>query len=179
MKLRLSVITICFNNPDELIKSCNSVSAQSSLPDEHVIIDGSSNKEILNWLQSNPQPSYRRWIYERDKGISDAFNKGIKLSAGNILQFLNSGDIYFDDDVLKKITALFSADESIQWSHGKMQLIRGNSKVIIGKPFDKNKLYRGMRSTFHPTMFVKRELFERYGGFFFLIPLSLGYKFFF
>ncbi|MGI9138892.1 MAG: hypothetical protein ACR2IM_07615, partial [Sediminibacterium sp.] len=67
---QLSVITICFNNLKELQETCNSVDSQSVQPFEHYIIDGSNNKEISEWLNNSPQPIYRKWICERDKGIS-------------------------------------------------------------------------------------------------------------
>ena len=76
----LSIITICFNNLKDLKKTCASVESQSQLPDEHWIINGSTNTEIENWLLHTNQPNFRKWINERDKGISDAFNKGIQKS---------------------------------------------------------------------------------------------------
>src|SRR5688572_12942089 len=94
MSPTLSVITICFNNLQEVIETCLSVDEQTVLPYEHLIIDGSTNEEIVTWLIKSPQPSYRRWIHERDKGISDAFNKGIRNATGEVLHILNSGDKY-------------------------------------------------------------------------------------
>ena len=79
---QLSVITISFNNLKELQQTCDSVDYQTLHPFEHCIIDGSSNNEISEWLSNTVQPVYRKWICERDKGISDAFNKGIKLELG-------------------------------------------------------------------------------------------------
>ena len=177
MKDALSVITICFNNLEELVRTCDSVDRQTTLPDEHLIIDGSVDKEILNWLQTIPQPAYRKWIHERDNGISDAFNKGVKKSTGTIIQLLNSGDVYYDNGVLQKVAAVFENNESLSWCHGKLNLFRGRHWVIIGKPFEKEKLYRGMRSTFHPTMFVKKELFEKHGFFDTSLKIAMDYDF--
>ena len=84
MATTISVITICFNNPDELISTCKSVDEQICPPDEHLIIDGSTNKKIINWLTKLPQPSYRKWIHEEDNGIADAFNKGIKNTSASL-----------------------------------------------------------------------------------------------
>lgn len=177
MKESISVITICFNNLPDLIQTCQSLDDQSVHPEEHLIIDGSANEDILKWLQSAPQPPYRKWIHERDKGISDAFNKGIRNARFNILQFLNSGDIYADNDVMQKVSKAFAGNKDIQWCHGKMKLKRGGSSVIIGKPFDKRKVYRGMRSTFHPTMFVRKELFKKYGDFDTSLTIAMDYDF--
>lgn len=177
MKESISVITICYNNLSELIRTCQSVDEQSVHPEEHLIIDGSTNNEIIDWLQNIEQPSYRRWIHERDKGISDAFNKGVKNARFDIIQFLNSGDIYFDKNILQIVFDTFALNTNIKWCHGKMLLQRGGSSVIIGKPFEKEKLYRGMRSVFHPTMFVRKQLFNKYGLFDDSLTIAMDYDF--
>ena len=82
--LSISVITICFNNLKEVINTCTSVDKQLDMPFEHIIVDGSNNSEIADYLANNPQPKYRKWLSEKDKGIADAFNKGIKRALGNV-----------------------------------------------------------------------------------------------
>lgn len=159
----ISVITICYNNLQELINTCNSVDRQNLKPFEHIIIDGSTKTDIKNYLEQNNQPPYRKWITEPDNGIADAFNKGIQNSTGDILVMLNSGDTFFDEHVIEVVTQKFEESNSLQWLHGKYKILRGNSLVIIGKPFEKKKLYRGMRSICHQSMFVKRYLHTKYG----------------
>jgi GT2 family glycosyltransferase len=58
----ITVITICYNNLKDVIDTCQSVDIQEQKPFEHLIIDGSSNKEVKNYLEATPQPPYRRWI---------------------------------------------------------------------------------------------------------------------
>ncbi len=161
----ISIITICFNNLADLQKTCVSVDAQIELPFEHWIIDGSTNNEIENWLLHTPQPGYRKSLHERDKGIADAFNKGIGKAAGPITQLLNSGDILAQNDVLVNVSAIFEKNPSLQWISGKIRMIRAGKEVVVGKAFEKSKLYRGMRSVSHPTWFVKKEVYERVGLF--------------
>src|SRR5688500_11908373 len=127
MKFSVSVITICFNNLEELIATCKSVDKQSRKPEEHLIVDGSSDEKILRWLQDQPQPTYRRWIHERDKGISDAFNKGITNAIGDVNHLLNSGDVYYDTDAIKMVMDVFNADPSIMWTHSAYVQNRGGS----------------------------------------------------
>lgn len=160
---QITVITICFNNLQDLKQTMVSIDNQSMLPFEHIIIDGSSSKDIFNYLNNNNQPKYRKWLCERDNGIADAFNKGIKISTGNILVMLNSGDEFCEFDAIKKVDELFSTNSKITWTHSKYTLQRGNTWVTIGKPFDKKKLYRGMRSLCHQTMFIKRNVYDKYG----------------
>jgi glycosyltransferase involved in cell wall biosynthesis len=173
----ITVVTICFNNKEELIKSCASVNTQEEHPFEHIIIDGSTTTDIKDYLESNTQPSWRRWICERDNGIADAFNKGVQNANGDIIHLLNSGDIYFDDTVLKKVAAHFTPGNGSTWCHGKLHMKRGGSWVIIGKPFHKTKLYRGMRGTLHPTMFVSKEVYKKHGVFDTSLKIAMDYDF--
>ncbi|TDO25867.1 glycosyltransferase [Sediminibacterium goheungense] len=161
----ISVITICFNNLTDVQKTCASVDAQTMPPQEHWIINGSTNSDIADWLEHTLQPAYRKWINERDKGIADAFNKGIRKANAPITHLLNAGDIYAGTDVLATVSSFFQIHPTVQWISGNIELIRGGEKVIIGKPFEKGKLYRGMRSVSHPTWFVKKEVYQRVGYF--------------
>jgi GT2 family glycosyltransferase len=161
--LRISIITICFNNLEDLINTCASVDMQVLRPFEHIIIDGSTKPGIKDYLESNPQPAYRKWVCERDKGISDAFNKGILKAAGDVDYLLNSGDKMADETALQKVTAAFEKDPAITWCHGKLNMLRGGIWVAIGKPFERSKLYRGMRGTLHPTMYIRKELYQKHG----------------
>jgi glycosyltransferase involved in cell wall biosynthesis len=161
----VSVVTICYNNLEDLQKTCVSIDAQSILPDEHWVINGSTTPEIEQWLLHTPQPAYRKWINERDKGISDAFNKGITNANCEITHLLHAGDCYAGNDVLEAVVKIFEANPTAQWISGNIQMIRAGKAVIVGKAFDRNKLYRGMRSVSHPTWFVKKEVYGRVGLF--------------
>jgi glycosyltransferase involved in cell wall biosynthesis len=165
MSIRISIITICFNNLNELLVTCASIDRQSVLPHEHWIIDGSSTTDIKKYLTANAQPAYRKWICEKDNGIADAFNKGIQRATGDTLNMLNSADYYLDENVLAIVAAAFESHPGLKWLHSKYQLQRGGLWVIIGKPFEKKKLYRGMRSLSHQSMFIKKELHGKYGLF--------------
>lgn len=159
----ISVITICFNNLADLQKTCISVDRQTRLPDEHWVINGSTTREIADWLEQTPQPAYRKWINERDKGISDAFNKGIGKANCEITQLLNSGDTYASDDVIEVVMQAFEKNPAVQWLSGNIHMTRAGKPVLVGKAFEKDKLYRGMRSVSHPTWFVKKAVYNRVG----------------
>ena len=174
---RISIITICFNNLEELKQTCLSADMQEVAPYEHIIIDGSTKGDIKEYLTGRPQHAYRSWICERDEGISDAFNKGIIKSTGDIILLLNSGDTLYDATVLAKVTAVFEKDPSIQWCHGKQNLLRGGLWVLIGTPFDKSRLYQGMRKTFHQTMYIRKELYDKYGLYDKEVKMAMDYDF--
>lgn len=172
---RISVVTICFNNLEELKKTCTSVDEQHELPYEHLIIDGSKTDEIAKWLNSSFQPVYRKWICEPDKGIADAFNKGIQRSTGDVVHLLNAADVYASDDVLKEVSDAFTLHPNAQWLSGKIRMIRVGKKVVVGKPFDPKKLYRGMRSVSHPTWFVKRSVYQQVGNYDLRYKIAMDY----
>jgi glycosyltransferase involved in cell wall biosynthesis len=177
MQNNITIITICFNNIEELKATCKSVEKQTMPPQEHWIIDGSKNEEIKNYLTTNRQPNYRKWVCESDNGIADAFNKGIKKASADFIQFLNSGDVLFSSTILELVQNKMNQTENVTWLHGQIQMQRGGHKVIIGKPFDENKVYRGMRATFHPTMFVHKSLFEKYSNFDNDLKIAMDYDF--
>ena len=174
---QISIISICYNNLEELKATIKSIDIQSVLPNEHIIIDGSGNNEIRSFLESNSLPSWRKWVSEPDKGISDAFNKGILKSSSQITHLLNAGDTYFDDEVLMKVSAAFDKDVGLQWLHGKYVQFRSGISAISGKPFDRNLLYRGMRQVGHPTMFIKKELYEKHGLYDLNKKIAMDYDF--
>jgi len=175
--ITISVITICFNNLEELKTTLHSVDQQQVKPYEHWIIDGSSNTDIKNYLDNNPQPDYRKWLSEKDNGIADAFNKGIVRSEGRILNMLNSGDYYIDATTLQTVSKAFEEKPVITWLHGKYKLLRGGVWVVIGKPFEPGKLYRGMRSVAHQSMFVEKTLHTKYGLYDTSLNISMDYDF--
>jgi glycosyltransferase involved in cell wall biosynthesis len=173
----ISVITICYNNLSELLETMASVDKQTLPPFEHLIIDGSSDDIIRTYLNSVEQPVYRKCITERDEGIGDAFNKGIRNASGEILNMLNAADTYYSEFVLEIVTEVFINDPGIMWLHGKYQLLRGGIWVTIGKPFDPGKLYRGMRSLSHQSMFVKKTLHDKYGNYDISLKNAMDYDF--
>jgi len=159
----ISIVTICFNNLEDVKRTCESVDAQEHKPFEHWIINGSTTTDVADWLDNIPQPSYRKWINERDKGIADAFNKGIAYCKGAVIHILNSGDLYAANDVLAIVNKTLEENDKAQWVSGKIKLKRGGEWVEVGKPFSASKVYRGMRSVSHPTWFVKNEVYKRVG----------------
>ncbi len=177
MQPRISIVTICYNNLHELQQTCQSVDMQTVLPYEHWIVDGSSSPQIKNYLETTPQPPYRKWLCEKDNGIADAFNKGVQRCTGEICNMLNAGDYYFDKTVLQTVLAAFEEHPGTAWLHGKYQLERGGQWVVIGKAFEKEKLYRGMRSLCHQSMFVKMALHAKYGGYNTTLRNAMDYDF--
>lgn len=110
--MKITIITINYNNVNGLKETVKSVLSQSYEKKEYIIIDGGStdgSKELLDSYTNN----FYYWISEKDKGLYDAMNKGIKKSTGDYIIFMNSGDIFFDENVLSDIFKTKSFNEDI------------------------------------------------------------------
>ena len=160
MSLRLILVTICFNNLEDVTRTCGSVDAQTRLPDEHWIINGSTTPEIEDWSKEAIGQSFRHVVNEPDLGISDAFNKGIRKSGHGFVQLLNSGDLLHNVNVLQRIEEFIVASNPVDWISGKIQLSDGQ---IVGTPFEVSKLNQGMRWVAHPSWWVKKEVYLAVG----------------
>lgn len=174
---KLSIITICFNNLEDVLNTCKSIDEQIYNPFEHLIINGSTNKEIENYFSSIQNPTYRKVLNERDNGIADAFNKGIKMATGDVILLLNSGDCLFNKNVTKIVLEQFESDRSLMWLHGKYRMNRSGIWVTLGKPFERKKLYRGMRSICHQTMYIKKQLYTKHGLYNNQIKVAMDFDF--
>lgn len=161
----LSIVTITFNNLEELKTTMASVAEQTRLPQEYWVIDGSNDGKIKEYLESTELPNYVKWISEPDKGISDAFNKGVQRATQEVIHILNSGDYYFESSTVEKVMKNFDDKPDLMWVHAQYKQFLGNNWIISGKEFVPEKLYMGMRQVAHPTMFLRSEVYDRIGLF--------------
>jgi glycosyltransferase involved in cell wall biosynthesis len=139
------------------------VDEQTIPPFEHLIINGSTDDAIEKYFETKDNILYRKVFNEKDNGIADAFNKGIKKASGDVILLLNSGDLLYDQNVIQIVLKKFDADKNLMWLHGKYRYQRSGIWVTLGKPFEAKKLYRGMRSLSHQTMYVRKELYDKHG----------------
>jgi len=153
----LSIITITFNNYDELVKTLNSIPVSDSI--ESVIVNGGSCEKTKEFLKNYHGKS----ITEKDNGIADAFNKGIKISSGDFIMFLNSGDVLLNKSYLNVSQKILHDKNDLDFIHSNLLFIDEKGNELLMKPQMKS-LGRGM-PFFHPTMIVRRNLFEKIGLF--------------
>ncbi len=97
-----SVITICFNDFENLKRTSASVLAQTNTDFEWIVVDGGSNDGTANWLTQQTCKQLQ-WVSEKDRGLYHAMNKGMDRACGQYLIFMNSGDCFADADVLTKV----------------------------------------------------------------------------
>ena len=104
-----SIITINYNNKDGLLKTIESVLCQTYKDFEFIVIDGGStdgSREIIEKYAGHID----YWVSEPDKGIYNAMNKGIKVAHGDYLNFMNSGDYFYNENVLNDTLAYLNDD---------------------------------------------------------------------
>ena len=159
----LSIVTITFNNFDELLHTVESVKDLKCC--EHLIINGGKCQKTLEFLQSFSGKS----ISEPDQGISDAFNKGIKLSQGSAVILLNSGDILLDQTYPEKALHILKEHPEVDFVHANELYDDAMIGEFVMRPLRKrNNLYpnigKGMPYR-HQTMVVRKTVYEKVGLF--------------
>lgn len=160
MEPELSIITINLNNKDGLFATINSVRNQCFKNFEYIVIDGASNDGSTELIKQF-EKDISFWISEKDKGIYNAMNKGIKHAHGKYLLFLNSGDWLVNDQVLNSV---FSENKIADFLLGQSN-ISNNGEVIytIIPPRQITFGYLFYSGLSHQSTFIKREIFEKHG----------------
>lgn len=167
----ISVITACRNCAHTLEHAIASVASQNGVQPLHHVVDGGSTDGSLAIIQSSPKIS--NFLTEPDNGLYDAMNKGIRLAEGDVIGILNADDFYSSPLILQRVAQVFE-DESVAACYGDLCYVSGEySRKIVrywrSGPYVYRKFYWGWMPP-HPTFFVRRSIYERYGGF----NLSLG-----
>ena len=162
--MKLSIITINYNNAAGLKRTLDSVAAQTYTDFEHIIVDGASTDdsvdEILTYSQSPIANRHQiTWISEPDTGIYNAMNKGIKMAVGEYLLFLNSGDTLENADVVSNFyMADIIADIATgieKRPNGSFDYPRKEEELCYSYFYDNTLL--------HQSTFIRKDAFERFG----------------
>jgi glycosyltransferase involved in cell wall biosynthesis len=165
--LRVSIITAVLNGRDTIGETIRSVSNQIYKNVEHIIIDGGSADETLEVIRRYID-QITKVISEPDRGIYDALNKGIRLSSGDVIGILNGDDFYAHNKVLKMVIDVFE-NQKVDSCYGDLQYVNKNAihKVIRhwkSSQYNHGKFKYGWMPP-HPTFFVRREIYEKFGYF--------------
>jgi len=166
LKPLVSIITAVYNGETYLEKTIESIINQTYVNFEYIIIDGGSTDKTLDIIKKY-EDKITYWVSEKDKGISDAFNKGIKVAKGDYINFQGDGDGFVSPDVLERVFENINQDKDIFIST-KIQRVDINGKEIFIskhiKKFDKKSLLFRM-SLPHQGLFTNKSYFENYGLF--------------
>ena len=165
--MKFSIVTATWNCASTVVDCLESVQLQSINNREHIVIDGASTDGTLDLLESH-RKKIAVLLSEPDSGIYDALNKGINRASGDVIGFLHADDFFAHSDVLAHIEAAFETDSSICAVYGDLQYVHryDKNKVIRhwkSSPFSARRLAWGWMPP-HPTLYVRREWYDRIGG---------------
>lgn len=162
--MKLSIITINYNNFEGLRRTVDSVMSQTWRDFEWILVDGGStdgSKELIEEIAANPDSNISWWCSEPDKGIYNAMNKGIAHAKGEYLNFMNSGDYYYSASILNQFFSLVGTKLGIDVFYGDHIRYDGKMEKILKSPelFAFSTLLKyGMN---HQASFISRALFEK------------------
>ena len=172
--MKLSIITINYNDAIGLQKTLNSIISQTCTDFEHVIVDGASPDNSVEVIEKYATEASLKgikvtWISEKDKGIYNAMNKGIEMASGEYIEILNAGDILASDEVVEKMYEALEEKnnpeilygnmlKTVDWIHIKRDNCGANSEYT---PNSFLYFYNGTLN--HDCAYIKRSLFDKFG----------------
>jgi len=165
--LKTSVITVCRNSASTIEDAIRSVASQTYPDIEHIVVDGASTDGTLDLLERY-RDRLAKVISEPDRGIYDAMNKGVDFATGEIICFLNSDDVYADSAVISKVVDHLRRD-NLDVVYGDVAFFKDETPAITLRRYRSNR-FRPDRIGWgwmpaHPALFVRRHVFDQYGGF--------------
>ena len=167
--IKLSVITACYNSEKTISNAIESLLCQTNTNFEYVIVDGDSTDETVNIIKLYKNRFKEKgiqfsFISEPDKGIGDAWNKGLKLVSGEIIGLLNADDVYHPTTI-ELITKQYKKDPTPKVYYGICKLIDFGEIVKVNEnKFNEDQLINGFGFT-HTTCFVSNEVYKIVGNF--------------
>jgi glycosyltransferase involved in cell wall biosynthesis len=166
--LKISIITVTYNCELVLSDCLNSVASQKYKNIEHIIIDNASTDGTISLLNAK-RDQLALLVSEKDEGIYHAMNKGIKLATGDIIGFLNSDDFYINNEVISKVASEFKKEISLEACYSDLVYVNKNYTSKIVRYFKSCEFKKGLFSKGwcppHPTFFVRKSVYEKYGNF--------------
>ena len=168
---QVSIITIVRNGSRTISRTIDSVLSQDFPGLEYIVVDGGSEDGTVEILRAR-EDNIALWISEADRGISDAFNKGIALSRGEVIGVLNSDDWYEPGTIHAVVAEMQRTDADI--ACGPLQYWDGDSRTFLTDS-DPAKLEQGM-TVGHPTVFVRSDCYRRLGLFRHDFRLAMDYE---
>lgn len=179
--MKISIVTACYNSAATIRDALESVRSQrltEGVELEHIVVDGGSTDgtaELVRAFADGEAKGFNfRWISERDRGLYDAINKGIRMASGDVIGICNADDVLASDDVLAKIACAFGervgtldavyADIRFVREGQGVESLRGapTTRYCTGKYF-RNWMFRFGTFPAHPSTFVRKACFEKFG----------------
>jgi glycosyltransferase len=176
--MKISIITACFNSESFINNTFTSVAVQTYRDIEHIVIDGGSTDSTLNIIDRY-RSGLTHVISEPDNGLYDAMNKGVAIASGDIIGILNADDFYANDNVIANVAEVFE-DERVDACYGDLEYVDSANTTKVFRywrsgDYHAERFYNGWMPP-HPTFFVRRELYEKFGNFNLALGSSADYE---
>jgi glycosyltransferase involved in cell wall biosynthesis len=163
--LKVSLVTAVYNGVGTIARTIGSIAAQTHPDIEHVVIDGASLDGTAALVRSIGSRGLKL-LSERDAGVYDAFNKGIRLATGDIIGLLNCGDTYFSPDSVSRVVSAFT-DPAIRGAYGDVLIVDEADTTLAVRRYNSARFRPEMLAygimPAHPTFFVRRSVYEEFG----------------
>jgi len=176
--MKISIITSVYNNKETIAEALESVLAQTYDDIEFVVVDGASSDGTVEVIKKY-EGQISTFVSERDKGIYDGLNKGVALATGDVIAFLHSDDLYANNNIIADVAKMF--EDGVDGVYGDL---------VYTDKVDTNKIFRYWKSRdfstdllkkgwmpAHPTLFLRREVYEKYGAFDTTFKIAADYDF--
>lgn len=171
--MKISIITATYNSANSLRDTMDSILLQGYADYEYIVVDGASKDNTVDIIREY-EPRFEgrmRWICEPDRGIYDAMNKGIDMASGDVIGILNSDDFFTSDDVLARVAKEFESDPRLEAIYGDIHFVAVDATLTNpGKctRYYSSAMFRPWLLRFgfmpaHPSFYVRREVYEKYG----------------
>ena len=158
---KISIVTIVFKDEKNIEATIKNVLFEQNYANkEYIVVDGGSTDGTLDIINKY-RDEIDIVISEKDKGISDAFNKGIKAASGDLVGLINSGD-YYEPNILSDVAASYKNNRNAPFTviHGKLSLFnKESSKIYFPKALS---TFAFQMPVWHPTCFVSREVYLQF-----------------
>jgi len=177
--MKVSIITITYNSAATLEDTLKSVVNQDYPNIEYLIIDGKSKDNTLQ-IVDKYKDKITKIVSEKDKGLYDALNKGVNLASGDIIGMLHSDDLYESNHVISDIVKTFEKNPTTDGVYADLVFVDRTDISKVTRTWESGNYEEGdfLNGWMppHPTFFVRKECYERFGGFNTKLRLSADYE---
>lgn len=176
--MKISMITVCFNSEKTIEDTLKSVLNQSYKDYEYIIVDGKSKDKTLDIIKKYEKKfnSKLKYISEKDRGLYDAMNKGIKMCTGDIIGIINSDDVIADNQVFKKVVDTFEKEKADGVYSNLLIKDENLDKVVRTFISGKGNYKKGFYPP-HPTLYLRKEVYNEIGYFNLNYRIAADYDF--
>jgi len=165
--MKISIITVVYN-ADTFLKDCiQSVIEQTYSNIEYIVVDGGSTDNTISIIKSYGF-FISHYISEKDEGLYDAINKGVKIATGDVIGILNADDALAHQNIIEQVVKAFKQNANIEGVYGDLNYVHPTKMNIVrtwkSKQANFNDIEEGWMPA-HPTLYLKKMLFEKYGNY--------------